>query len=240
MTTEPAEDVISQLDADETILLSRFLVLIRDNYRKADKAMFFMERRAGVTNASAVYNVRDVLSHFATFLDSKTSAENRRDQLANAEEHLRRAIIEPYELGLADLTKRLEPLYEKYKARLLPVKDRHTALGAAQNQVQVDAALREINELIQKGKRAKSNNRWDKDWEEGVQAYEEAYEQLAKLNSHMETQLFVFEQIEREFARDVERASQNKKQTLLTWWGIVATILSCILAIAVSYLLRTR
>jgi len=200
----------------------RFLILIRDNYRKADKATFFMERRAGVMNPCAVYNLRDVLSHFATFLDPETPTEDRPDQLASAEEHLRRAIIEPYEIGLADLIKRLEPLYEKYKARFLPIKDRHTALSAAPNQVQVEAALGEINELVQKGKNAKSNNRWDPEWEAGVKGLPEAYEKLVSLHSEMESYWYKYEQLKR-----------DRLQTALAIWSIAMTVLSALL----SYLL---
>ena len=240
MVTELPEEPLSHMNEDERELLMRFLVLIRDNYRKADKATFFMERRAGVMNPCAIYNLRDVLSHFATFLDPKTPPEDRPDQLASAEEHLRRAIIEPYEIGLASLIERLEPLYQNYKARLVPVKDRHIALSTAPNQVQMDKALGEVNDLVQKGKNAKANNRWDAEWEAGVKALPEAYEMLASLHSEMESKWYIFEQIERDSARDLERAKQNKKQTALTVWGIVATILVGALAIAVTYLISTR
>jgi hypothetical protein len=219
MLSEPPEEPLSHMDGDARKLLMRFLILIRDNYRKADKATFFMERRAGVMNPCAIYNLRDVLSHFATFLDPEAPPEKRPDQLASAEEHLRRAIIEPYEIGLADLIKRLEPLYEKYKARLLPVKDRHTALNSAPNQVQVDAGLAEINDLVQKGKNAKSNNRWDPDWEAGVKALPEAYEKLASLHSEMEGYWYKYEQLKR-----------DRWQTALAVWSIAMTVLSVILS----------
>jgi hypothetical protein len=240
MAIEPSEEPPSYLNENERQLLKRFLVLIRDNYRKADKATFFMERRAGVTNSCAVYNLRDVLSHFATFLDPGTPPEDRPDQLASAEEHLRRAIIEPYEIGLASLIERLEPLYQKYKARLLPVKDRYTALSTAPNQIQLDKVLAEVNDMVQKGKNAKANNRWDADWEAGVQALPEAYEMLASLHSEIESRWYIFEQIERDAADHLALARQNRKQTALTVWGIAATVLMGVLAIVVAYLLSTR
>jgi len=240
METEPQKEPFSYLTADEWGLLMRFLVLVRDNYRKADKATFFLERRAGVTSLQAVTNLRDVLSHLATFLGSDTPIQSRPEQLANAEEHLRRAIIEPYELAIGNVTEKFTPLYEKYKARLLPITERHTALTMAPNQVQVEVELGEIRKLVEKGKNAKGNNRWNDEWEEGVQAWRAAYDKFASLLSELEGKWYAFEQIERDFARDADLAKESKRNTLLHVWGIVATVLLGALAIVVSYLLATR
>ena len=54
-------------------LTERFLLMIRDAYPKAELATCFLEERAGINNVPHMANVRDVLSHLATFLDrSKT------------------------------------------------------------------------------------------------------------------------------------------------------------------------
>ena len=37
-----------------------FLALVRDNYKKADKAAYFLERQAGVVNTCSMTNLRDV------------------------------------------------------------------------------------------------------------------------------------------------------------------------------------
>jgi hypothetical protein len=71
------EDPLSHLTAEERLTFLRFVVLIRDNYKKADKAAYFLERRAGIVNTCAVFNLRDVLSHLATLLDSATPSERR-------------------------------------------------------------------------------------------------------------------------------------------------------------------
>jgi hypothetical protein len=62
-------------------LIEKFLILIRENYRKADKATFFLELRAGVSNVPGIANSRDVLSHLATALDPNLSDEERQEQL---------------------------------------------------------------------------------------------------------------------------------------------------------------
>jgi hypothetical protein len=92
------EDPLASFEDVHRELICRFLSLVRDNYAKADKASYFLERRAGVSNACAITNLRDVLSHLATLLDPTTPPDKRADQLSNGEEHLRRAIIEPYEM----------------------------------------------------------------------------------------------------------------------------------------------
>jgi hypothetical protein len=117
------QDPLSHLTPDERDLVLRFLALIRDSYKKAEKAAYFLERRAGVLNTCGMTNLRDVLSHLATLLDPATPARKRADQLASAEEHLRRAIIEPYEIGLASLTEKFTQDYETYRKDVLPVKD---------------------------------------------------------------------------------------------------------------------
>ena len=148
--------------------------------------------------------------------------------------------FEPYEFAIGDVTEKFTSLYEKYKARLLPVKDRHTALTMALNQVQVEAELGEIRKLVEKGKNAKGNNRWNDEWEEGVRAWRAAYDKFASLLSEVEGKWYTFEQIERDSARNLDRVKQNRKTRLLTVWGIVATVLIGALTIVVSYLLSTR
>jgi len=87
------------LGVDAT-LIERFLVLFRDNYREVDLATLFLEQSEGISNAQGFLNVRDAMSHFVTALSMETPKEKRTEQLATCEEHLRRAILEPYETTL--------------------------------------------------------------------------------------------------------------------------------------------
>src|SRR5713101_7239802 len=123
-------------------LVEQFLFLIRDGYPKAELATGFLEERAGIKNVQGIANVRDTLSHLATFLVPAIDNEERAKQIISAEEHLRRAIIEPYQVAVEDfVAKKFEPLYEKYKTHLLPVADRHDSLRTAPNAIQVEATL---------------------------------------------------------------------------------------------------
>lgn len=139
-------------------LLERFLFLVRDHYRKADEASFFLEQRTGEISVHGMANLRDVLSHLATFLNPRTTREKLPEQIANAEEHLRRAIIEPYETALNKLTLDFEELYRQYTQRVTPVVDAHPALSGAPNTAAVESRLDEIRDLTSNGRLAKAKN----------------------------------------------------------------------------------
>jgi hypothetical protein len=67
-------------------------------------------------------NVRDVLGHFSTFLDPSLDPSIRAEQVSYAEEHLRWAIIEPYQVAVDDLTEQIENLYGKVSLPFYPYK----------------------------------------------------------------------------------------------------------------------
>src|SRR5947209_18289498 len=126
-TNISVDDDLSLVCGVPRLHVERFLLLIRDNYKKADKATFFLEQRSGIVNIQGITNMRDVLSHLVTLLDPATPDGKWEEQLGNAEEHLRRAIIEPYEIALNELTVKFEELYDRYRQLVLPIKDNHTA-----------------------------------------------------------------------------------------------------------------
>ncbi len=189
------EDLICDVDRK---LVEGFLLLIRDNYRKADEATFFLEQRSGVMNVPSMANMRDVLSHLVTLLHKDTPDDKRVEQLATSEEHLRRAILEPYEIALNELTGKFEELYEKYKSRLLPVKNKYTVLHAAPNAISIEASLGEINRLSSEGRAGKARNLWNPEWEKAVAAFISAFDQLDTLYVGMETHWNNYEQIQRD------------------------------------------
>lgn len=212
--------------------LERFLRLIRDGYPKAELATCFLEERAGISNVPSMANVRDALSHFATFLDPEIDPNKRQEQILYAEEHVRRAIVEPYQIAVEDLTVRVADLYHKYKASLLPVKDRFLSLNGAPNEVQIDARLRDIQVLVSNGRVAKGRNRWDELWENGVKDFTTAFDRLKSLHSELEGYWYRFEQA----TTDAEQAKVNKHHTQLHERAILLAMVMFILGIAVEYL----
>lgn len=229
-------DAFDSFEEEHRQIIYRFLTLIRDNYKKADKAAYFLERRAGVSNICAITNLRDVLSHLATLLALDTPSDKRRDQLANAEEHLRRSIIEPYEMALGELAGNFKTLYDRYCEQLLPVKDRHPSLHGAPNEIQIKAQLSEIDGFAESGKRAKARNLWDDDWEVGVEGLAAAFDKLSDLKEELDSYWFRFEQIQ----RDIKASESEVVQTRLGTRGITATIITFFLGCALTYYITNQ
>jgi hypothetical protein len=167
----PKKDLILGIERDP---LERMLEVIRDSYPKADAANFFLEQKTGVTNIAGVTNLRDVLSHLATLLDPSLTPEKRDEQIVNAKEHIRRSIVEPYEVTYLAKMKELKTCFEQYKKLVLPNVDNHPALQTAPTRAVVDAKLRAIHALAIKGRGGKANNDWNVSWDESVGCYVEA------------------------------------------------------------------
>jgi hypothetical protein len=206
--------------------LERFLTMIRDGYPKAELATCFLEERAGINNVPSMANVRDVLSHLATFLDPNISEEERANQLAHAEEHFRRAIMEPYQIAIEDIASKVADLYDKYKKCVLPARITHPSLRSAPNDLQINARLRDVRKHFDAGRLAKGRNRWDGPWEEGVKNFTLAFDELED----------ILQELERH-CNTLDHSETAKKHTRLHLWGIIATVVAGILGIVVAYLL---
>jgi hypothetical protein len=192
-----------------------------------------------------------VLSHLCTLLDPGTPAHRKRDQLSNAEEHLRRSILEPYEVGFSKLTSDFIEVYEKYKQFVEPLIDTHIPLNSAPTLAMVDSRLREINDLAKKGRSAKGRNLWTPEWEAGVASFIEAYDKLSTMKSELEGYFYRYERIKHDenassalakLDTDLQMASQKaakletdlarqtKRGDRFAKWSIAATIVTFILA----------
>jgi len=224
MSTPGQDGPLQHLSPEEKEIFFRFLILVRDNYRKADKAAHFLERRANVVNTASMANLRDVLSHMATLLDPRTPAARRSDQLASAEEHLRRAILEPYEIGLGDLTQRFGPIYDTYRGRVIALRETE-GFRTAPSRTEIENRLRDVDDLAERGKHAKGRNLWDEEWEDGVKALIEAFDQLSDL--HREIEEWVFKS---------NQQQTSSHHTKLHRWGITWGIIGIVVGIICTFL----
>lgn len=224
MSASGPEGPLDHLAPDEKDTFNRFLILVRDNYRKADKAAHFLERRANVVNTASMANLRDVLSHMATLLDPATPASRRPDQLASAEEHLRRAIIEPYEIGLGELTQKFGPIYDSYRGRVIQLRE-VDGFRTAPGRQEIENRLKDIDDLAEKGKYAKGRNLWDAEWEIGVEGLVEAYDLLSNLLHEIE-----------EWNFKSNRHQISGHHTRLHWWAIGLAFLTLIVGLVSGYL----
>jgi hypothetical protein len=168
-------------------LVEQFLVMVRDNYPKADRSSFFLEEVAGTSYTLSMANLRDVLSHLATLLAEDTPPEEWEAQLASAEEHFRRAIQEPYAIALGVLRERFNGVYSTYQ-KILPHIRKMQGKGLFQDAPTdrvIQGRLRAIAQLATAGRAAKRRNRIDPDWDHGVGEYAEAYDKLLALTQEL-------------------------------------------------------
>src|SRR5260370_30171739 len=101
-------------------LLERFLLLIRDGYPKVELAACFIEERAGINNVPSMANVRDVLSHLATFLDPSISQEKRAEQISYAVFCLKKKKIQSSHTPVEECGAKANELYAKQQHSRLP------------------------------------------------------------------------------------------------------------------------
>lgn len=188
------QDLICGVDRD---LVESFLILIRENYKKGDMATFYLEQRSGVVNIQGLSNFRDVLSHLATMLDPNTPEEKKQEQLNNAEEHLRRAVVEPYEIAVNTLVTQFEETYQTYKEQVIPALDTTPTLVTAPRISEIESRLRELSNLMSKGRTAKLQNLWNPEWEQAITSYISAYDKLHSLHTQLEEYVNKYGQLQR-------------------------------------------
>ena len=200
----PKPEVQSTEMRPETILgveyeiLIKFLKLFRDHYRKCEKATTFLETRTDIPNITSIANQRDAISHFKSALQENTSREKRLEQYATAEEHFRRAIIEPYETALSKKMDQLFPVIANYRENVLPVRDRYAELDKYPDGEALEKTFREIARLRDAARTAKGRNIWDEVWEQGVEDYVFGFDIAHDLLINLENAVFQFQQIQKD------------------------------------------
>jgi hypothetical protein len=216
-------------------VLEEFLIMIRDHYPQADKATVFIEYTTGNVNVSGIKNVRGILSHLVMLLDAESTPEKKREQLVNAEGHLRRAIAEPYEFVLDELTLVFADVYERYKKDVLPISDEHGSLRKAPKAALVNIRLEEIRDLGAKGKEAKDKSLKDPEWQSGVSCLISAFEKLTNLKDELDGYCNTFdnmiEENERQEKLRNEMKDEARKSTRFHITAITIGVLGIIIAI---------
>lgn len=175
----------NQILGVDSRLIDRFLLLVRDNYQAAERAIFVLEERAGILSTAALTNLRDVLSHLSSMLEQGASEEKRAAQLASAEEHMRRAIFDPYATALGQLRKKYRETLAEYRKTVLPKRAKDICFKDAPDEGAIRARWEEIVQLSQDGRSAKGRNLWDQPWEDGVASYIKAFDRLSSLNDEL-------------------------------------------------------
>lgn len=212
----------------ERDILEAFLALIQDKFPDAEEAAYFLETNVGASAINiSIANLRDVVSHLGTVIrHPEWSREEKLAQLANAEEHTRRAIMDSYNKAVVITSEKVFELLDTYKRMVLPLKsNKNPTIQSAPELLSLTSQLRAIGELRTRARKAKGRNVWDNEWEGGVEALIAAFWELKEIQQTME-----------EYVSRATQIRDTRKATVLTWWGIIATIIAGILGIIVSIL----
>jgi hypothetical protein len=109
----------------ERDILEKALLILRDRYHLATEANLVLELYAGTSGINvSITNQRDAITHLVSLL--KADGGNRDAQVAqvaNLDEHLRRAVSEPYELAVNVLEDKLATILQQYKEEVLALKE---------------------------------------------------------------------------------------------------------------------
>ena len=95
----------------------------------------------------------------------------------------------------------------------------------------VNSRLREIYELAKKGRAAKGRNLWSAEWESGVASFVDAFDKLSSLKAELEDYYYKYERLQ----HDNDERMRSRKSTILAIWGIVATVITFILAAILAW-----
>jgi hypothetical protein len=214
-------------DQFDPTVLDEALSLLRDHYGSAERSVFFLESETGISAIAGITNQRDCFSHLVTLLKNpQFTPQEQAEQLTSMKEHLRRAVLEPPMLAVADLWRRFEPLLEQYREVVVSLPDYERRLPGAPSYEQVRRRSAAIIELRQKSRSGKGENRWDPEWEVACADAVQAFRMLNALKGEVE------DYIDR--GRQIRERDQNRRSVIIQ---VLLAVGGIVIGIVVSWLL---
>lgn len=192
----------------EQDLLEEFLVLIRDYWSLVDQANYLLENDVRISGINvAITNQRDAISHFVTFLSNpdRFTSRDRIEQIAAAKEHIRRGILESYQIAVAVTLEKILSLILEYKQKILVLND--SVLANAPTLEEIYNKLNIIYNLIKEGRESK-RNRWDDKWELGVEKFMEAFTEIKNLQETVDLYITLGKKIQNNRSEQIRILSE--------------------------------
>lgn len=175
-------------------------------YPLAIKSSLYMEKQSRQTNLVGLYNLRDVLYHFYNILcDTSLNYATCKAQLNNAEEHFRRAIIEPYEILADTEIKNIHDNLPEYITEVIYEK-KELQLDPHIEQEDINEKLGQFGDKIEKARSIKNRSVWDDNWEEAVILFSEVYREAKSLWQSMDMLIKT-----KKHVKQIELAEHSKK-----------------------------
>jgi hypothetical protein len=216
---------------DDTILgverdiLEKALLIFRDRYHLATQANLVLELYAGTSGINvSITNQRDAVTHLVSLLKADGDRDAQVTQVGNLDEHLRRAVSEPYELAVNVLEDRLATVLQQYKEEVLSLEGYRAVLPGAPTLEELSTMTAAITRQRLEGRFAKTENVWSADYGEGIAKFIGALQALSDLRSRLEVYIAQ--------ARQLRTAQSSSRQNwlLMILGAVVSAILGAILA----------
>lgn len=207
-------DTVAGVDRD---LVEQVMGIFRDVYHLATQANVLLEFETGTSGINvAITNQRDAITHLVTLL---RVADEGRDaqvkQVANLEEHLRRAIIEPYELAIALARKRVKDSLPAYKKDVLESAIRKAIVPSPPTLDQITVRYEAIDKKRTSARLGKFENRHNETWLQAAETYIRTFEDTKKLAAELEG-----------FVVQARGLKASRRSTVTTWLVGVIGILA--------------
>lgn len=164
MTTDHSHKPIEEIDQE---IIKTLIDLLFFQYPKAREAIIAFESHTDEAPIFAFTELRDFIDHMNLALHQDLSSDSIPHHLAQAEEHLRRAVAEPYQGMIQEEKKQIKKLFTIYEKRWFK-KLPFVTSKVIQLQEYYDKK-REINDLLSKGRTLKACNIWSADFDKAIQ-----------------------------------------------------------------------
>jgi len=155
-----------QLEEINRVVMQGLVDLLFFKYHKARESIISYESNVSKMPAYAFTELRDFIDHMYLAL-SQDQQDQIPHHLEQAEEHLRRAVAEPYQGVVQDEVREIGNLfntYNKYWFKKMPFLEAKTL-----SYDEYYSSKREIHDLLERGRRLKSCNIWSDEFDEAIE-----------------------------------------------------------------------
>jgi hypothetical protein len=164
--------------------VERMLEVLSTRILTVMEAHRYAEEHARMYNRIGRNNLTEALSHLARLAESAPdiSKDEQRDQLTNFEDHLRRTMMESFEVvAKARLGKlKKDGIWDRYYANAARLVD-HGKLPAVASAEEIEELEREVRFWMEEGRTRKTAHSWD-DWTYGAECLRTASDKADELS----------------------------------------------------------
>ncbi len=206
-------------------IIEKILMMIQEKFPAFNDGTYYMAAKFNLDNDIGYHNLRDMLTHFeAAILKTKTH-EERNTQIILAEEHLRRALVEPYELVANMKLDDARQLFKEFIERQLSASKKDKVLLIEVEELKIEEKFKEIGALLVSAREKKAVNLWNDEWERSVEEFTFAADKGLDLCDILRIRI-----------QDLKRKSLDRRSRNRFIWAFVTTVLLGIFGIAITIL----